>query len=73
MGRPLSVRTLRRWYRASVGFALFTAVGFGVVCIDGPADTMAIISLGCAFAAAVLNALNFRTVLHRRLAEEERE
>lgn len=73
MRQPLPIRTLRRWYRASVGFALLTTVWLGYVLISGPADTMLIVAAGCPCVAAWLNAWNMRIGLRRREAEEEPE
>lgn len=70
MPQKLSLRALRRWYRASVGFVLFTAVCIVLIYVDG-VDVLTQIAAWCALLAALLNAWNIRTNLRRRLEEGE--
>lgn len=66
-----SLRALRRWYRASLGFVLFTAVFVVLLYVDSPTDALTQIAAWCALLAALLNAWSIRTNLRRRLEEEE--
>lgn len=72
MPQKPSLRALRRWYRASLGFVLFMAACIVLLYADG-VDVLTQIAAWCALLAALLNAWNIRTNLRRRLEEGEEQ